>query len=1215
MRASRLCAALLGLLLPALSLAAPGIDGSSAPSWVPCVGWVQSLPATYTVTNDGGRLVFAQSGAGREMPWSLSLGRFGVSGDERYVLVRYQATGLATPADNYFLHGEEGTYGGRRYAAADELQPDSQWHTLAVDLAAIEPQEGTRELIVKVIVDQGGVAKLTIEKLWFADELPADARVARVVAAPVVAQTVVDWATVKSLRPMAGWTTAPASRFTNDLGPDGMTFAVSEPGKGMRWLAAAAVPVNLAQTPYLSLRYRVSGGVSREGYVLWLGDQEGGNGGQATLALLPDDVKLDGQWHTLQVKLTAQFVAPYLAVGLDCTGAAARMTLGNLTFGSRPRSWRLAEALPSLTPIAPWPEGQTGFRAVPLAVTGAAPTLFLQRRLEVADWFAGPDIALQGVPFHVPTDPAQVGMTGTSSFADLVLKVPAGVRELYLLTAAAAPATEPWGIDPQHPKPQELLDVPEKVYYEIRYATGPPDQVLPLDLASGQWGLRRGLSVSVVHPDPRRQAVAVALCDRMETASFGVIAATAYAGAPRVREPNWERLGYPTPPARPLAKARPASARVNEPRVGAGVLQASFEWSRGLKWGSVGVSGLPTALACARGPVFEVRVSGKLLPAEDWVCQSFTANGIAGVGGRRFVLRNKTAGLLALVDCAPGKGNELRLRTQLTNESAAPLTATVHFPVLRGLTLGAPADTWYLAGKRGGVINSAPARFRDPLGERHPLQMDGFFNPKSGLALACLTHDTVAQHHFINLAKTASGGEWAPEYVDRNLAPGQTFTTTEAALVLREGDWRAIFAAYKSWLGSWFKPAVPRHRWFEESFAIASSNAHYDAAPDPKVRGDVQHLVDNYRKHLGLCDRVHLFGWGSSKTYGDWGDYNHYDEVGGLDYFRGNIQRTQDSGVAVTLYLDGYLSCGKGQAVGDRAREWAMKNPDGSPQFIKEYDAYNECPYQKDWREYLAATCARVQRETGAKILYIDEIGATDGRWICYAKDHGHNSPEIPYAGEVALAKAIREAVPPAVPLYTEYPPAEVTRQYLDGSISYQALWSADMEPLAPHFMDLPRFAFPDFKQCHIIYYVVNRAGNWWLLKFPFFNGEVYQVGEPNLASMDAPSLAFQKRAVQVQCAHRQAFASHRVEPLVKTEIAGVFANRFSGPRETAWTLYNANGRNVRGTVLRVKHMPGATYEDAWQGRKLQPRVKGGDAEIALDLGPKAIGCVVQRRP
>jgi hypothetical protein len=292
-----------------------------------------------------------------------------------------------------------------------------------------------------------------------------------------------------------------------------------------------------------------------------------------------------------------------------------------------------------------------------------------------------------------------------------------------------------------------------------------------------------------------------------------------------------------------------------------------------------------------------------------------------------------------------------------------------------------------------------------------------------------------------------------------------------------------------------------------------------------------------------------------------------------------------------------------------------MKHRDGSPQFVEEYQSYNECPYQEGWRKHLSETYARVQREISPQIMYIDEIGATDGRWTCWANDHGHNAHEIPYPGEVALLRDIRQAVGPEIVLYTEYPPAEVSRQYLDGSITYQALWSADQESLAPHFIDLPRFAFPDFKQLHIIYYVGTRAGNWWLLKYPFFNGEVYRNGEPNLPGMDAPSLAFLKRAIEVQCAHREAFASHDVQPLVATEVAGVFANRFSTQGETLWTLYNANGRSVRTPVLRVRDVAGAAYEDAWNGHQLTPEIEGDRAAMAVELGPKGIGCVTQTLP
>ena len=160
-----------------------------------------------------------------------------------------------------------------------------------------------------------------------------------------------------------------------------------------------------------------------------------------------------------------------------------------------------------------------------------------------------------------------------------------------------------------------------------------------------------------------------------------------------------------------------------------------------------------------------------LSPTQDWSLERTESLG----AGKRFILRHTQAQLAATVECTPGAANELLLRMTLTNESDQPTTATLRFPLLRGLRVGDAADTWYLSGKRGGIINSAEVVLSDPLGERHPLQMDGFFNPRTGLALGLLTHDTVAQHHFIHLSKSGDGGAWTIEYPDRDLAPGATF--------------------------------------------------------------------------------------------------------------------------------------------------------------------------------------------------------------------------------------------------------------------------------------------------------------------------------------------------------------------------------------------------------------------------------------------------------
>lgn len=1197
------------------------LDGSTAPRWAPCLGWVTNPPATYSVGQEDGNLVFTVQGKGTELPWLIALADGETTGDARYLLLRYRAEGLLTTPGNYFLHGQEGTYGGRTYAAAEEVLSDGQWHVLAVDLAAVEPAEPTHGLAVKVRAGQDGRARLLISGIWFADELPAGATVARA-ARPEARAVTFRWESVAPLKPAPGWITNPARDFSAAVTADGVAqFTVGGAGKAMRWPLTLPQRVDLAQLPYIALRYRAWGQLGPTAYALWLGDDATGAGGHSHVPLFAWELKADGEWHALTKRLSQTFTATQLAVGLDCDGEDAHMELDSITFSSRPPTFPLDKLLPHEVRPEPWPAGKEGMTTLAAPMTGGRGPGFLMQRLDAQGWFAGTSITVASLPFSVPPGVALLRQTGTAELGDLRMALPAGVREVFLLTAAAVPPTEPFGLDPAYPRPVEVLDQPEKVVFEIRYEAGPPDFVLPLRRAPGPWGpgltcrgvwgMKRGLGMHVVHPDPARRATELILHDRMQTASFAVLAATLSTNPPRVAEPAWSGPWYPEPPGGALAKLGPASEYAPEVlRVISGKLSASFVGQPVPGWEALTAGDSRDALACAPGPVFEVSVGGKIIPPEAWTLSS------EGVPDGRIVpvLKNSETGLTVHADCVAGAVNELRMNLRLVNESKTPVTATLRFPVLRGIRLGDVAETWYLCGKRGGIINRLPLRVREPLGERHPLQVDGFFNPRSGLALACLTHDTQARHHFANLAMSAEGGEWAPEYPDRDLLPGGELRATEAALVLCQGDWRAIFEAYKAWLATWYRPPTPKP-WWERTFAFMGCTAHYDSTPEARQRGAIQPLIDQSLKYLGACDYIHLYGWSASKQYGEWGDYDHYEEtVGGLQYFRDNIRRAQEAGIGVGLYQDGYLSCEKGQTAGAHAKEWAMQNPDGSPQYVKEYDAYNECPSLEGWQKHLAGVYARLHRDLGTKGLYIDEFGATDGRWACHARDHGHNSYEVPYAGEVAALKRIREAVGPQVALYTEYPGADVMRQITDGSFTYQALWSVDEETRAPHFIDLPRFAFPAFKQFHIIHYVTPRAGNWWPFKFPFFNGESYNIGEPGLPYFDAASLAFQRRAVAVLRAHCDGFTSHHVEPLVRTEAPGVFANAFYGEHETVWTLYNANGRSVHGTVLRVKAVAAASYEDAWAGLALQPQSDGATVALSVDLGPKSVGCLGQKR-
>ncbi|MGE5531385.1 MAG: hypothetical protein ACM3VW_04620, partial [Bacteroidota bacterium] len=357
----------------------PVIDGVSAPQWTACTGWVNPPPAAYKVANEGGSLVFTAEGAGREMPWIINLDKLGLSGDQRYLLLRYKARGMSTNPGVYFLHGEEGTRGGLAYALADDVKPDDQWHVLAVDLLALDPLEVTHNLAVKVAVDNSGSARLEISKLWFSNDLPGDAQLARTPARRPEAAATLDWASAKPV-PQQGWTTAPVSDFSATPEGSVMAFTVRGAQKGMRWLVALPPSVDLAKTPYVSVRYKASGALASGTYAIWLGDRESGSGGNSVIALPASDLKVDGAWHTVSVKLQKVFTATHLAVGLDCSGDEASLTLDTVGFSSRPPRWSLAQVLPYEYASMRWPGG-TG----PVTITGGSGSPFLAKRLGLSD--------------------------------------------------------------------------------------------------------------------------------------------------------------------------------------------------------------------------------------------------------------------------------------------------------------------------------------------------------------------------------------------------------------------------------------------------------------------------------------------------------------------------------------------------------------------------------------------------------------------------------------------------------------------------------------------------------------------------------------------------------------------------------------------------------------------------------------------------------------
>ena len=148
--------------------------------------------------------------------------------------------------------------------------------------------------------------------------------------------------------------------------------------------------------------------------------------------------------------------------------------------------------------------------------------------------------------------------------------------------------------------------------------------------------MRRGLSVTVAHPDPQRKPTELVLCDRMQTASFAIVAATMLRDSPSRDGGELGASGLPRP-ARAGALAQSATAAVVPAEaVRSGVLQASFDTGSGLRCTQLSVAGLEQALACAAAPIFEVSVSGESARGAGLVTREDREPG----AGKRFILRH-----------------------------------------------------------------------------------------------------------------------------------------------------------------------------------------------------------------------------------------------------------------------------------------------------------------------------------------------------------------------------------------------------------------------------------------------------------------------------------------------------------------------------------------------------------------------------------------------
>jgi len=559
----------------------------------------------------------------------------------------------------------------------------------------------------------------------------------------------------------------------------------------------------------------------------------------------------------------------------------------------------------------------------------------------------------------------------------------------------------------------------------------------------------------------------------------------------------------------------------------------------------------------------------------------------------------------------------LRLSLTIRNEGGHAVSAAPVFPnlELRGSDAADHGRLRYCFPARVarvGVENTSDRAFYSGIA---PLQFLAADHPRLG-SLHVVVGDTTNSRKLFGLDKDDEVLRLFVEHEARTLEPGGQWSLPPVLLGATAGTWHSGLHAYRNWLERWNQPAVPRcdvfravfnFRVFYTQHAPPMNSGVFDPATK---RWSLPEAVERDRRIFGGVDFVHLYGWAASPDGGRVGDYQPWDHIGGLAGFRDQLAALHAHGVPTGLYLEGYLASPQSEVARKFGEAWGMRDANGG-----NIDAWGGgyttmCAHHPGWQDYLAETCARLARETGARGLYLDQFGFLT-QYRCHHPEHAQFHPHGAHmlAGEMQILRKVREAVGPGHLLYTEEIPTDVMTRHIDGAYTAAVNISLARGIACP--IHLTRFALPDFKTIQLI----SESGmgdNLPAVRATFFNGEaLYLAGSDCAFSPECLALIRKTHAILRE--HADAFTTMTPEPLVETLAAEVHANYFPAPTRRVWTLLHTGAQTHHGPVLRVPHVAGARYHDAWNDTPIDPSINNeGLAEITLSIEAGGAGCIVQ---
>ncbi len=581
--------------------------------------------------------------------------------------------------------------------------------------------------------------------------------------------------------------------------------------------------------------------------------------------------------------------------------------------------------------------------------------------------------------------------------------------------------------------------------------------------------------------------------------------------------------------------------------------------------------------------------------------------------------------------------NDVLWSANVKNPTDSSLRQGIVFPYVSGAEFANRADSWYFVPKYQNINSNETVYIYEESAPSFPMQFMDIYSKsqQGGLALTTRERELVVRKYALEKKDNI---EFFVEYPDMycEIGAGETFICSPTLLSAHEGDWRAAFRIYKKWLDSWYEPYHCQDKqWYRECFWLLAEITDFFETREmcrfpiwyekDKDKFNYLDILEEQKALSGYYpDILHMWAWANRfKSDGrftqKWGNYgeSEYDDYGGLENLRGALHEFMDkTGVKSSVYLHPTLLTSFYPQY-DKFKHLMVETANGANISIHD-DSFRMCHASEDWREFALQMYPRVYSELQVPILYVDEFSLRiENR--CYGKHHGHEVPSNLLKTDRNFISRLKDIMPHEAILYGEYAAVDVNARYIDCNISYSIIdtvvdmietaWRASDgdDRFSRVLTDMYRFAFPKIVQLNLP--MAMRNLSWHPQKFTFFNGEAIYDSFWDLE--ESAGHEFICKAYGLKKKYADCFTSDYPETMIDTLSPAICMNKFPGKSRTLYTVYNRAYTTYRGKILRVKHVEGVKYFDAWNNKPLKVDICNGYAEIYLDIHAQSMGCIV----